>query len=350
MATIHSTAIAKATLSASLLRADPTPVVGDEISRLHSLLEKCITVCTPENIKIEPFLKALFGQAQDPTRKKQRRRLENLLSIWSSKGYFPESLIASLRSEVTKSFEAGTEHDDTKPLEPTGSKSKEPKALLPALHGDPNAPYHDLPATTMLPLMRPNSPTPISARSVKPISMKAGPPPKGLSDAVEEFVKNVDKMWYGGDMRMLPDVDELGVSMIKSLEVEDEDSLDDPNNGRNMEESYYGWSRGFALKMMERRKGALRNDSEEMAQFFQAGLAPPPPPMGGTAQSWPMAMQFNNMQPAAPGAFSQWPGGQAGVYNQPPPPPPPMGQGGNQQYGRGGYQGRGGWNNRGRGW
>ncbi|TGJ63475.1 hypothetical protein EYR41_011401 [Orbilia oligospora] len=330
MAASHGTAIAKAALSASLLRADPTPIPGDEIARLHSLLDKCLTICTPENIKtckhwllehlvqsshrvtafgkylvalssslksqsadgmtpssrrrrlyilyllndtihhttfyssppvpfgkgVEQFLKDLFGLAQDPTRKKQRARLENLLSIWSTKGYFSEAKISSWKDEIGKSFLESTEPQeaisDSKDI-----KSKEQQVLLPALHGDPTAPYHDLPATTMLPLMRPNSPTPISTRSVKPIAMKSGPPSKQLSEAVDVFIKSVDKMWYGGDMRVLSDVDELGVDIIKPSDTQDEDFLDDPMGARNKEEGYYGWSRGFAIQMTKRQKGEL---------------------------------------------------------------------------------------------
>ncbi|KAK6514076.1 hypothetical protein TWF506_008502 [Arthrobotrys conoides] len=330
MAASHGTAIAKAALSASLLRADPTPVPGDEIARLHSLLDKCLTICTPENIKtckhwllehlvqsshrvtafgkylvalssslksqsadvmtpssrrrrlyilyllndtihhttfysspavpfakgVEQFLEDLFASAQDSTRKKQRARLENLLSIWSTKGYFSEARISSWKDEIGKSFLESTEPQEAI-SDSKDAKSKEQQVLLPALHGDPTAPYHDLPATTMLPLMRPNSPTPISTRSVKPIAMRAGPPSQQLSEAVDVFIKSVDKMWYGGDMRVLSDVDELGVDIIKPSDTQDEEFLDDPEGVRNKEEGYYGWSRGFAIQMTKRQKGEL---------------------------------------------------------------------------------------------
>lgn len=205
---------------------------------------------------VEQFLKDLFRFAQDPTRKKQRARLEKLLLMWSAKGYFSEARISDWKDEIGKSFLESTE-----PQEATSDskdvKSKEQQISLPALHGDPGAPYHDLPATTMLPLMRPNSPTPISTRSVKPIAMKYGPPPKQLSEAVDAFIKSVDKMWYGGDMRVLPDVDELGVDIIKPLDTQDEDLLNDPEGVRNKEEGYYGWSRGFAIQMTKRQRGEL---------------------------------------------------------------------------------------------
>ncbi|EPS38957.1 hypothetical protein H072_7251, partial [Dactylellina haptotyla CBS 200.50] len=339
MAASHGTAIAKAALSASLLRADPTPVVGDEIARLHGLLEKCTTVCTSENIKtckhwllehvvqsdqrvtafgkyllalsqsyksqaadpltpssrrrrlyilylindtihyttfyssppmpfgkgVEPFLKDLFSLAQDPTRKKQRARLEKLLSIWSSKHYFSEDTISEWRNEVAKSFEHEQNIED--PQEATKeAKPKDQQVLLPALHGDPTVPYHDLPATTMLPLMRPNSPTPINTRFLKPIVLKAGPPPKALAEAVDVFVKSVDKMWYGGDMRVMPDVDEMGVDIIKPLDGQDDDLLDEPDMIKNTEEGYYGWSRGFAIQMMKRRKGESKRSESHSSE------------------------------------------------------------------------------------
>ncbi|KAF3315125.1 hypothetical protein TWF173_004018 [Orbilia oligospora] len=475
MAASHGTAIAKAALSASLLRADPTPIPGDEIARLHSLLDKCLTICTPENIKtckhwllehlvqsshrvtafgkylvalssslksqsadgmtpssrrrrlyilyllndiihhttfysspsvpfgkgVEQFLKDLFRLAQDPTRKKQRARLENLLSIWSTKGYFPEAKISSWKDEIGKSFLESTEPQeaisDSKDV-----KSKEQQVLLPALHGDPTAPYHDLPATTMLPLMRPNSPTPISTRSVKPIAMKSGPPSKQLSEAMDVFIKSVDKMWYGGDMRVLSDVDELGVDIIKPSDTQDEDFLDDPMDARNKEEGYYGWRRlnssGSSLPYSPKLENTVPTKEKhqlppppppphpphppqpiqqphfeqamnvppqfpfnqqfpvampmppEMAQFFQSAMPQPMAP-----QPWGMNMQLNKMPaPGTQNNFNQWGNqGQGNMYNnQPPPPPPPGGNHGygNQQYGRGGYQGRGGWNNRGGGW
>ncbi|KAF3926651.1 hypothetical protein ABW21_db0200693 [Orbilia brochopaga] len=482
MAASHGTAIAKATLSAALLRADPRPVAGDEIARLHSLFDKCITICTPENIKtckhwllehlvhseqrvaafgkyllalsaslksqaadlmtpssrrrrlyilyllndtihhttfysspampfgknIQPFLKELFSLAQDPARKKQQARLENLLSIWLSKGYFTESTISEWRDEVTYSFEPTLRDNDTTFSE---TRLKDAQAVLPALHGDPSAPYHDLPATTMLPLMRPNSPTPISTRSVKPIPMKAGPPSKELSAALNTFIKSVNKMWYGGDMRVLPDVDELGVDVIKAPpDARDDDISDDADSTRNAEECYYGWSRGFAIQMIKRRKGEIgrRSDDDsrergrarsysrspysptlenaprpndqahalppppptlvsgtpqfpfgqqfpvpmqmppEMAQFFQAGI-PPPPPIGVTPPGWGNNVQSFSIAPGTLNAFSQWQqSGQGGMYNNPPPPPPPPGSGGTYggppYGGRGGYHSRGGWN------
>lgn len=52
MASAHQLAIAKASLTASLLRADPAPVSRDEISIFHRLLEQTLAVCSPPNIQV----------------------------------------------------------------------------------------------------------------------------------------------------------------------------------------------------------------------------------------------------------------------------------------------------------
>ncbi|OJJ48933.1 hypothetical protein ASPZODRAFT_1358284 [Penicilliopsis zonata CBS 506.65] len=47
----HQIAIAKASLSAALLRPDPTSVSRDEITALHSSLDRVLTHCSPSNIQ-----------------------------------------------------------------------------------------------------------------------------------------------------------------------------------------------------------------------------------------------------------------------------------------------------------
>lgn len=45
-------ALAKANLTAVLLRADPTPVSKDAISQFHTLLDTTLTTCSPPNIQV----------------------------------------------------------------------------------------------------------------------------------------------------------------------------------------------------------------------------------------------------------------------------------------------------------
>ncbi|KAL7270632.1 hypothetical protein RUND412_006650 [Rhizina undulata] len=47
----HQVAIAKASLAAGLLRADPIALARDEITNFHSLLDKALTACSPSNIQ-----------------------------------------------------------------------------------------------------------------------------------------------------------------------------------------------------------------------------------------------------------------------------------------------------------
>ncbi|KAI5854318.1 hypothetical protein BZA05DRAFT_472938 [Tricharina praecox] len=48
----HAIAIARASLAASLLRADPAALTRDEISHFHSLLSTALSVCSPGNIQV----------------------------------------------------------------------------------------------------------------------------------------------------------------------------------------------------------------------------------------------------------------------------------------------------------
>jgi len=49
----HQIAIARASLAASLLRADPVPISRDEISNFHVLLDTTLAICSPPNIQVE---------------------------------------------------------------------------------------------------------------------------------------------------------------------------------------------------------------------------------------------------------------------------------------------------------
>ena len=48
----HSLAIAKAGLTAGLIRADPVLVPRDEIASFHSLLDATLIECSPANIQV----------------------------------------------------------------------------------------------------------------------------------------------------------------------------------------------------------------------------------------------------------------------------------------------------------
>lgn len=48
----HQLAIAKASLSAGLLKPDPTSLHREEIAHFHSLLERALTQCTAANVQV----------------------------------------------------------------------------------------------------------------------------------------------------------------------------------------------------------------------------------------------------------------------------------------------------------
>ena len=48
----HLVAIAKASLAASLLRADPVPVSRDDMNNFHALLDVALNQCSPANIQV----------------------------------------------------------------------------------------------------------------------------------------------------------------------------------------------------------------------------------------------------------------------------------------------------------
>lgn len=48
----HQVAIAKASLAAGLLRPDPTSVARDDITALHTSLDRALSHCSPANIQV----------------------------------------------------------------------------------------------------------------------------------------------------------------------------------------------------------------------------------------------------------------------------------------------------------
>lgn len=274
----HQLAIARASLSAALLRADPTPVTRDEITRFHTLLDTALTQCTPRNIQlckrwilqymstrprfaslgkflatlsgtlprrkrlhivylfndvlhhtkfhspnaefapaVTGVLGEIFSAAATPGR--QGGKLRKVLDIWRTKGYFPASFINELSIAMTSS------PPPPPPLASSARPAQEKPLLLPPFHGDPSLPFYDLPAANFLPHMTPNAPRAINPRLVKPIQFLAATPSEALVSAVKRFI---DETADGGDW----DWDAAGG------------------------EAYFGWSRGFCERMKRRRREA----------------------------------------------------------------------------------------------
>ena len=201
---------------------------------------------------------------------KHHKRIERLLGIWEANGYYQPSYVQKLRETVTNAANLGysgagmmgIQLGDTvgAQLHPAWV-NKDAPYVMPASHGDPSAPYYDLPAGNMMPHIIPNSRTPINPQLVKPLQFVAGPADETLIIAVKDFMREVEVLFgidEEHDGAIAIDIDQLGQPILND-EISGE-----PIGG----EGYYGWSKAFCKKMKRRRedrnvasRGRLRSDS-----------------------------------------------------------------------------------------
>lgn len=222
---------------------------------------------------IQSHLVDLVGSAAafDPKAfSKHHKRIEQLLDIWEANGYYQSSYVQKLRETATNAAKLGYSGTGTiglqlgdtvrAPLHPSRA-CKDAPYVMPATHGDPSAPYYDLPAGNMMPHIIPNSTTPINPQLVKALQFVAGPADENLVMAVKDFMKDVEVLFgteEEHDAAITIDVDQLGQPTLHD-EISGE-----PIGG----EGYYGWSKAFCRKMKRREddmdvapRGRLRNDS-----------------------------------------------------------------------------------------
>ncbi|EEP79055.1 conserved hypothetical protein [Uncinocarpus reesii 1704] len=302
--TSHQLAIAKASFSAGLLRPDPTSVPRDRIIEFHDALDTMLAHCSPANIQtsskrkrlhilyllndllhhtkyhsetalsfvtltgsLQPCLVELFALAAQFDREKNPkhfRRLTELLDIWEENGYYSSGYVDKLRETVanpglrdalsSQSAGNGTDAEPGKPLLP-----KDVPYIIPATHGDPTAPYHELPTGNLLPHIIPNSSVPIKPQSVKALQLDAGPAEESLIRAVKSLLDDVDQIYgtRGADPDTVTeiDIDELGQIITR-----------DATTGEFIDaDAYYGWSRSFCQKMQQRKSGKSRSRSSSQS-------------------------------------------------------------------------------------
>ncbi|EDN02647.1 hypothetical protein I7I51_07647 [Histoplasma capsulatum] len=218
---------------------------------------------------LQPFLvdlislAASFGHENNP---KHHKRLSDLLDIWASNSYYSGDYINKLRETVdnssspdllnAKSASNGLDLDT-----PNKTSPRDAPYIMPATHGDPSAPYHELPAGNLMPHIIPNSTVPIRPQAVKPLQFLAGPADESLATAVKNFLNDVDKIYNPNgdslDGRIDVEIDELGQAVFR-----------DPSTGEVVDgETYYGWSRSFCENMKKRRDGTLgrRSPSQSLS-------------------------------------------------------------------------------------
>ncbi|KAF8253150.1 hypothetical protein K440DRAFT_627374 [Wilcoxina mikolae CBS 423.85] len=192
---------------------------------------------------IKSALKGLFRAATTPGMAKQYAKLERLLEIWEGKEYYPYAFLVELRTTIkdaaaVKEAPGGAGASGAGDMEVVQTKQK--VLLLPPVHGDPSIPYYDLPAGNLLPLIVPNSTTPINPRLVKPMQFASITPDGKLVNAVQDFLASVNSMFGGMETGEEPDA----VGGFGGIDGE----------------GYYGWSRAFCEQMRQKKKAAVEKD------------------------------------------------------------------------------------------
>ncbi|EFR01202.1 hypothetical protein MGYG_04204 [Nannizzia gypsea CBS 118893] len=353
----HQIAVAKASFSAGLLRPDPSPVSGEEISRFHTELDTMLSHCSPAHIQIckswllkhvapsavrigglgkyfvalaeflqqkpadklevqngagrkrgasprrktlhilyllndllhhtkyhdptptsafstvaeslRPYLTTLFSHAGSYSRgdnSKYRKRVDDLIKLWESNAYYSAEYMKKLRDAI-ENFEAigdKTTIDGEAHAEQKKTETRNIPYIMPATHGDPNAPYYELPAGNMLPHIIPDSSAAIRTQSLKPLQFAAGPADESLVKAVKSLLAEVDRIYDTNEHESreftIVDVDELGQTTTRNDMTGE--SLDSG--------TYYGWSREFCQNMKQRRSGKTRSRSRSASQSISS--------------------------------------------------------------------------------
>ena len=204
------------------------------------------------------FLEGISGQISDcicyaadydsTSFPRHKERIQRLLEEWSRNGYFEKELQRKLQEIVsTKTGQSSAEGK-------CDSIKKETPYIMPAIHGDPSAPYHELPAGNMMPHIIPNTSLPINPRHMQPLQFESGPAEPALVEAVKLFLEDVDILYNTGipdDEGISMELDDLGQNVVRDKET----------GGVLRVESYYGWSKEFCERMKQKQSGRRRSPS-----------------------------------------------------------------------------------------
>ncbi|MCJ1312556.1 hypothetical protein MMC25_006230 [Agyrium rufum] len=206
---------------------------------------------------LRPHIASLVASAashNSKTQAKQHGKITILLDVWDRCHYFDSPFMLSLREAIRNAGsqeKLAVEKEDTPQAPDEKSRAlarSEAPFELPQYHGDPAAPFYDLPAGNLLPHIVPNKPIPINPQAVKALRFAPGPADPELVIAVKDFLKDVESLYLDTDdlePSTAVDYDELGQRMSK-----------DQVTGMIIHgETYYGWSRQFCAKMKKKRRG-----------------------------------------------------------------------------------------------
>ena len=197
----------------------------------------------------EPYIPALFSTTAQEKGRKHAVKIDRLIDIWSSKGYYPglymddlRKTVHSVRLQAEKGSAATTDEPSSVTEE---NKHKEKPYDMPATHGDYTTTWYDLPAANLMQHIIPNSTRPIKGSLVEPLRFTPGPADPQVAAAVKALIDDSHSMWgeseEGEDAKY--DLDALGQRIVTN-----------EMGNRKVQETYYGWSEEFARKMTRKRK------------------------------------------------------------------------------------------------
>lgn len=211
---------------------------------------------------IQPYVAELVQAASLRSRVKSRARIRSLIQLWEEEAYFSEEeYVSKLRESAAKCATSVPDDLSSDRAAPTSqfTYAKEQPYLMPASHGDPSTPYHDLPAGNMMPHIMPNRSVPIRSDDVRALQFAPGPAEDSLVAAVKDFMAAVEKIESAEDIcdDVVEDIDDLGQSLVR-------DETGEVVVGR----TYYGWSRDFCEKM--RSRGGRKDTRAGGTRFYSS--------------------------------------------------------------------------------
>jgi hypothetical protein len=200
----------------------------------------------------QTFLIDLFGLAAREQRSRTCKRLKELVDIWESEAFLPLDYQNRLRQVIADPSATQGRHPSSKE-DAADEAVKDPPYLMPATHGDPSLPFHELPAANLMPHIIPKKILAMRPDSIRPIQLAAGPADESLINAVKDFLDDVsnmdDPLRVLDDDTVTPALDELGQITYRN------------DAGDLVGDTYYGWSRSFCENMKSRHQDARKGDS-----------------------------------------------------------------------------------------
>ncbi|KAK3062527.1 hypothetical protein LTS18_003884, partial [Coniosporium uncinatum] len=205
--------------------------------------------------QIQPVLVELVGLAASYDASKHPKlhlKIRDLLDLWQNDGYYDKEFIQKLRSAADTGGKLRGQ--DFTVLETDSRAQTNPKDTrdapytMPAVHGDPNTKWYNLPAGCMLPHMKKDSTRPINTRAIRALPLRSGEVDSVLAEAVKDYLRESDRIYeiseYYDGGKTCEDVDNMGRALRK----------DEASGEKKPIESRYGWSVEYCKKMKQRKK------------------------------------------------------------------------------------------------